>query len=174
MWIQVENRITLITFGRGRNKKEAKNKMKKSAIIAIIIILLILASVSAVFAATGWFSTSVPATGTINITTTTPAPDFNYTLSPNVAFGTSNFAAGAPVSVTGTILVTNTGNQPINSLTVARYWLAYMAYRVHHPDTRAGGPGRTRDCHTRGNGTHNNPDRQFNRWNIDGNNDHTG
>jgi hypothetical protein len=115
----VENRITLITFGRGRNKKEAKNKMKKSAIIAIIIILLILASVSAVFAATGWFSTSVPATGTINITTTTPVPDFNYTLSPNVAFGTSNFAAGAPVSVTGTILVTNTGNQPINSLTAA-------------------------------------------------------
>lgn len=102
--------------------------MKKSAIIAIIIILLILASVSAVFAATGWFSTSVPATGTINITTTTPAPDFNYTLSPNVAFGTSSFATDAPVSVTGTILVTNTGNQPINSLTVAGIglptWLA--------------------------------------------------
>ena len=93
--------------------------MKKSAIVTIIVILLILASVSAVFAATGWFSTSVPATGTINITTTTPATDFNYTLSPNVAFGTSNFAAGAAVSITGTVLVTNTGNQPINSLTVA-------------------------------------------------------
>ena len=93
--------------------------MKKSAIITIIVVLLVLASVSAVFAATGWFSTSVPATGTINVTTTTPAPDFNYTLSPNVTFGTSSFATGTPVSITGTVLITNTGNQPINSLTVA-------------------------------------------------------
>jgi hypothetical protein len=94
--------------------------MKKSAIVTIIVVLLILASVSAVFASTGWFSTSVPAVGTINITTTTPAANFNYILSPNVDFGSSNtFAAGAPVSVTGTVLVTNTGNQTINSLTVA-------------------------------------------------------
>lgn len=94
--------------------------MKKSAIITIIVVLLVLASVSAVFAATGWFSTSVPATGTINITTTTPAANFNYTLSPNIDFGSSNtFAAGGSVSVTGTVLVTNTGNQPINTLAVA-------------------------------------------------------
>ena len=93
--------------------------MKKSAIVTIIVVLLILASVSAVFAATGWFSTSVPATGTINITTTTPAPDFNYTLSPNITFGTSSFATGAPVSVTGTVLVTNTGNQPISTMAAA-------------------------------------------------------
>jgi hypothetical protein len=93
--------------------------MKKPIFVTIIVVLIVLASVSAIFAANGWFSTSVPATGTINITTTTPAPDFNYTLSPNVAFGTSNFAAGAAVSVTGTILVTNTGNQPINSLSAA-------------------------------------------------------
>ena len=97
--------------------------MKKSAIVTIIVVLLILASVSAVLAATGWFPTSVPATGTINITTTTappPAADFNYTLSPNIDFGSSNtFAVGAPVTVTGTVLVTNTGNQPINTLAVA-------------------------------------------------------
>ena len=97
--------------------------MKKSAIVTIIVVLLILASVSAVLAATGWFSTSVPATGTINITTTTtqpPAANFNYTLSPNIDFGSSNtFAVGAPVTVTGTVLVTNTGNQPINTLAVA-------------------------------------------------------
>ena len=93
--------------------------MKKPIIVTIIVVLIVLASVSAIFAANGWFSTSVPATGTINITTTTPAPDFNYTLSPNVAFGTSNFAAGTPVSITGTVLITNTGNQPINSLSAA-------------------------------------------------------
>jgi hypothetical protein len=97
--------------------------MKKSIIVTIIVVLLVLASVSAIFAATGWFSTSIPATGTINITTTTtqpPAANFNYTLSPNIDFGsTNNFAAGAAVSITGTVLVTNTGNQPINSLTVA-------------------------------------------------------
>jgi hypothetical protein len=96
--------------------------MKKSIIVTIIVVLLVLASVSAIFAATGWFSTSIPATGTINITTTTtqpPAANFNYTLSPNIDFGsTNNFAAGAAVSITGTVLVTNTGNQPINSLTV--------------------------------------------------------
>ena len=97
--------------------------MKKIVIISLIVVLLALAGVSAVFAATGWFSTSIPATGTINITPTTtqpPATNFNYTLSPNIDFGSSNtFAAGAPVSVTGTVLVSNTGNQPINSLAVA-------------------------------------------------------
>ena len=97
--------------------------MKKIVIISLIVVLLALAGVSAVFAATGWFSTSIPATGTINITTATtqpPAANFNYTLSPNIDFGSSNtFVAGAPVSVTGTVLITNTGNQPINSLAVA-------------------------------------------------------
>jgi len=97
--------------------------MKKIVFISLIVVLLALAGVSAVFAATGWFSTSIPATGTINITPTTtqpPAADFNYTLSPNIDFGSSNiFAAGAPVSVTGTVLVSNTGNQSINSLAVA-------------------------------------------------------
>jgi hypothetical protein len=88
--------------------------MKKIVIISLIVVLLALAGVSAVFAATGWFSTSIPVTGTINITTTTtqpPATNFNYTLSPNIDFGSSNtFAADAPVSVTGTV---------INSLAVA-------------------------------------------------------
>ena len=97
--------------------------MKQPIIVTIIVVLLVLASISAAMAASDWFSTSIPAIGTINITTTTtqpPAANFNYTLSPNIDFGSSNtFAAGGSVSVTGTVLVTNTGNQPINTLAVA-------------------------------------------------------
>ncbi len=84
--------------------------------IPVLAVLAVAMITGGVLAATGWLSTSIPATGTINVT---PPPDFNYTLSSNIDFGTSSFVTGTPVSITGTVLVTNTGNQPINTLAVA-------------------------------------------------------
>ena len=85
--------------------------------VIVAVIVGVLATVGIVAAA--WNSKTVPATGTIQITATTPAPDYNFTLSTPVAFGSNSFACGASISITGTVTVSNTGNQPINSLAIA-------------------------------------------------------
>lgn len=99
------------------------NKFKKSIwFIPVIVAIVTLLCVTVVFAATTFQSKTIPATGTINITTTTtttPSPDFNYTLSPNISFGTTSFACGSSVVLTGTVTIANTGNQTINSFSVA-------------------------------------------------------
>jgi hypothetical protein len=103
-----------------RRKQNMWNRIKSAKWfipVIVAVIVGVLATVGIVAAA--WSSKTVPATGTIQITATTPAPDYNFTLSTPVAFGSNSFACGASISITGTVTVSNTGNQPINSLAVA-------------------------------------------------------
>ena len=109
-------------------------KIKNAKWLALIIVVVVvgLAAVT-VMAATGWFGTTVPATGTISVTvpvtttststtsttTTTTAADFNYTVSPSTLnFNDTVWATGSAVLVTCPVIIDNTGNQPINTFTV--------------------------------------------------------
>ena len=110
--------------------EKIKNVKWFALIIAVVVVAL--AAVT-VMAATGWFGTTVPATGTISVTvpittsttptttttTTTTAADFNYTLSPSTLnFNDTVWATGSPVLVTCPVTIDNTGNQSINTFTV--------------------------------------------------------
>ena len=65
----------------------------------------------------GWFSTTVPAIGIINITPQTP--NYDYTIPPNIDFGTTSVTVGGSISWTAYVNIANTGNQTINSLLIA-------------------------------------------------------
>lgn len=93
-----------------------KFRASKWFIPAIIAVVAVLLGVAGILAFAG---KSVPATGTIQITTTTPPAVEDFTLSTPVAFGSTSFAVGAPITITGTVTVSNTGNVVINSLAVA-------------------------------------------------------
>ena len=94
------------------------NKFKALIITGSILSAMLI--VVGVLLAAGWIGKSLPAKGTINITTTTPAQDFNYTLSPAEAdFGATTFASGSLVSISFQITVNNTGNQNINGFGIA-------------------------------------------------------
>ena len=109
-------------------------KIKNAKWLALIIVVVVVALAAVtVMAATGWFGTTVPATGTISVTvpvttaststtsttTTTTAADFNYTVSPSTLnFNDTVWATGSPVLVTCPVTIDNTGNQPINTFTV--------------------------------------------------------
>ena len=96
-----------------------KFKATKWFIPVLIAVIVGILAGTVVLAASLWTSKTVPATGTIQITTTTPAPDFDFSLTSPIAFGNTTFAAGDPITITGTVTVANTGNQPINSLGIA-------------------------------------------------------
>ena len=105
-------------------------KIKNAKWLASIIVVVVVALVAiTVMAATGWFGTTVPASGTISVTvpattsttstTTTTAADFNYTVSPSTLnFNDTVWATGSTVLVTCPVTIDNTGNQPINTFTV--------------------------------------------------------
>ena len=112
-------------------------KIKNAKWLALIIVVVVVALAAiTVMAATGWFGTTVPATGTISVTvpvtttststtsttttaTTTTAADFNYTVSPSTLnFNDTVWATGSAVLVTCPVTIDNTGNQPINTFTV--------------------------------------------------------
>ena len=106
-------------------------KIKNAKWLALIIVVVVVALAAiTVMAATGWFGTTVPASGTISVTvpattsttsttTTTTAADFNYTVSPSTLnFNDTVWATGSPVLVTCPVTIDNTGNQPINTFTV--------------------------------------------------------
>ena len=94
-------------------------KIKKSKWFVPLLGLVVLGITSAVMAQSGWFSTTVPITGTITIQN---APsNFNYTVSSPITVGTNNvFTIGSSVTVTGNVTVSNTGNQQINGFLVVR------------------------------------------------------
>lgn len=106
-------------------------KIKNAKWLALIIVVVVAALAAiTVMAATGWFGTTVPASGTISVTvpattsttsttTTTTAADFNYTASPSTLnFNDTVWATGSTVLVTCPVTIDNTGNQPINTFTV--------------------------------------------------------
>ena len=106
-------------------------KIKNAKWLALIIVVVVVALAAiTVMAATGWFGTTVPASGTISVTvpattsttsttTTTTAADFNYTVSPSTLnFNDTVWATGSTVLVTCPVTIDNTGNQPINTFTV--------------------------------------------------------
>ena len=106
-------------------------KIKNAKWLALIIVVVVVALAAiTVMAATGWFGTTVPASGTISVTvpattsttsttTTTTAADFNYTASPSTLnFNDTVWATGSTVLVTCPVTIDNTGNQPINTFTV--------------------------------------------------------
>jgi len=107
-------------------------KIKNAKWLALIIVVVVVALAAiTVMAATGWFGTTVPASGTISVTvpvttvsttsttTTTTAADFNYTVSPSTLnFNDTVWATGSAVLVTCPVIIDNTGNQPINTFTV--------------------------------------------------------
>jgi hypothetical protein len=99
------------------------NKFKATKWFIPVLVAVIVGIIGTTLVlALGWASKTIPATGTVNVTTTTttpPPPDLSYTLSPNISFGATTFACGAPVTITGTVTVANTGNQPIGSFSVA-------------------------------------------------------
>lgn len=94
------------------------NKISKAKWFVPLVGLVALVITSSVMAASGWFSTTVPITGTITIQAA--AANFNYTISSPITVGTNNiFTVGSSVTVTGTVTVDNTGNQQINGFLVA-------------------------------------------------------
>jgi hypothetical protein len=110
-----------------------KIKNAKWLVLIIVVVVVALAAVT-VMAATGWFGTTVPATGNISVTvpvtttsvastttttTTTSAADFDYTVSPaTLNFNDTVWATDSPVLITCLVTIDNTGNQPINTFTV--------------------------------------------------------
>jgi len=92
-------------------------KIKNAKWFIPLIGLVALAITSSVMAASGWFSTTVPAIGIINITPQTP--NYDYTIPPNIDFGTTSVTVGGSISWTAYVNIANTGNQTINSLLIA-------------------------------------------------------
>ena len=66
-----------------------------------------------VLAASGWLTKTVNTGGTITVT---PAANFDFTVPSSIDFTTS-VASGGSVVISNNILITNTGNQPINGIT---------------------------------------------------------
>ena len=95
------------------NWQKIKNAKWFIPLAGVVVLIITASSV----AASGWFSTTVPAIGIININPQTPVN--TYTLPPNIDFGTASVVAGSPVVWTANVNIANTGNQPINSLLIA-------------------------------------------------------
>jgi hypothetical protein len=93
------------------------NKIKNAKWFIPLIGLVALAITSSVMAASGWFSTTVPAIGIINVTPQTP--NYDYTIPPNIDFGTISVTVGGSISWIAYVNIANTGNQTINSLLIA-------------------------------------------------------
>jgi hypothetical protein len=134
-----------------------KIKTAKWLALIIVVVVVALAAVT-VMAATGWFGTAVPATGTISVTvpvttvsttsttttaTTTTAADFNYTVSPSTLnFNDTVWATGSTVLVTCPVTIDNTGNQPINTFTVTATALpAWLHVSITNTSVAAGQSG---------------------------------
>jgi hypothetical protein len=113
--------------------------MKKTVwgipLVVVVVLALMLVSSIVVNAYTEFQSKTIPINGIINVTSPPPTPNYDYTLSPNISFGITNYEVGSQVSITGTVLVTNIGNQPINSLLVAGMHLPSWITKVEITQT---------------------------------------
>jgi hypothetical protein len=92
-------------------------KISKAKWFIPLVGLVALGITASAMAASGWFSTTVPAIGMINVTPQTP--NYKYTLPPNIDFGTTSFVVGSPVTLTADVNIDNTGNQAITGLLIA-------------------------------------------------------
>jgi hypothetical protein len=99
-----------------------KKIFKKSWVITIVSVMAILITGTGVFAATGGFApaTLTSTVGTINVVSPPPTANFDYSLSSTqLNFGTITVDTGAQILVASAYIdITNTGNQPIHSLTI--------------------------------------------------------